>query len=214
MSDVMEGLRKPFPTSKVKKNYRGYDYIPPEHVIDRLNEVLGTDWDFTIIDMQVIGEEVICRGEMTIEGHVRQGIGADEILLKSNEGNKLPDAVGNAHKSAASNCLKLCARLFGVANHLWGGDLLPETSTNQQKESTPESVTTKDTSTPKAETESTPATEILATVEQYNKLVEIGRGTKDDKTLVDLRGAVKKFNVKKLTSGEAKFLIKKYQKTA
>lgn len=124
-------LRLPFKADKIKKNYQGFDYVPPEHVIDRLNDVLGFSWEFEITDIKVYpGEkyqEVVCQGRMTIGSESRMGIGADTVSWKTNEGKYYPNPIDKAFKSAASNCMKLCARLFGVGNQLWGGEMMPET---------------------------------------------------------------------------------------
>lgn len=142
---LYEQLRVTFPQDKIKKNYRGYDFIPPEHVIDRLNTVLGTDWDWDIIDIaqhrHEWGTEVVCTGALTINGRRKMGIGGDTILYKANDktnkqtgevipGNPMDDPVSQSYKKAVSNCLKLCARMFGVGNQLWGGDDFPETAQN------------------------------------------------------------------------------------
>jgi len=129
--NAMAELRKPFPEDKIKKNYQGFDYVPPEHVIDRLNDVLGVEWSFEIEDIEVLTgshyQEVVCRGRMTIYGEHRTAVGADTVSFAPNEGAPYPNPFDKAFKSAVSNCMKLCARLFGVGNQLWGGEMLPET---------------------------------------------------------------------------------------
>ena len=135
--NISEQLRQPFPEDKIEKNYQGQKYIPPQHVIDRINNVCGMGWDFQIRDgypMIINGEngpEVVCIVRMFIDGHYKDGVGSDQILWKSKQGNPMPDAIGNAFKGATSNALKLAAKLYGVANQLWGGEDFPETATNR-----------------------------------------------------------------------------------
>jgi hypothetical protein len=135
--DIMPALRLPFPTTLIKKNYQGFDFAPPQHVIDRLNDVLGTGWDMEVISIDIVEDEVICHGRMTIDGHRKDGIGTDSIQRETNAGKKMVDCIGKAYKSAYSNCLKLCAKQFGVGNHLWGGELMPETSANSAPDPAP-----------------------------------------------------------------------------
>ena len=46
--EAIAELRVPFSQNLIEKNYRGFDFVPPEHVVDRLNDVLGLEWSFDI----------------------------------------------------------------------------------------------------------------------------------------------------------------------
>ena len=137
--DVSEELRLPFDSDKIKKNYQKFDYVPPEHVIDRLNNVLGLAWSFDIMDITLHRgdhiDEVICVGKMSIAGkNPKTAIGTDTVQWVNNNDKPMVDALGKAYKCAASNSMKLCARLYGVANQLWGGDAIPESLSNSPDE--------------------------------------------------------------------------------
>mgnify|MGYP003153237316 FL=1 len=104
--------------------------------MDRLNDVLGLEWSFSIkssqsfegkyfTEVQVLG--ALSYGPKDAR-ETKEAFGFDTISWESKEGNQYPSPLDKAYKSAASNSMKLCARLCGVGNHLWGGDMMPETS--------------------------------------------------------------------------------------
>ena len=124
--EAIAELRVPFSNDLVEQNYRGFDFVPPEHVVDRLNDVLGLEWSFSIkssqsfegkyfTEVQVLG--ALSYGPKDAR-ETKEAFGFDTISWESKEGNQYPSPLDKAYKSAASNSMKLCARLCGVGNHL------------------------------------------------------------------------------------------------
>lgn len=114
--ELLSALMKPFPAQAIKQRQGGgnqmLSYVETETVIRRLNATVGT-WDFRITEIKVIEQLVVVWGEMTIPGlGTRAGTGVQ--VLRGGE---------DMWKGAASDCLKKCATLFGVAIELYGPDL-------------------------------------------------------------------------------------------
>jgi len=134
-SIIRELLEKEFDSTLIKKrkgrNNLILDYLETATVIRRLNEAFQSDWSFKILAHGVDTEAraVWVLGEITAMGLVKQQFGAKDIYEKSSLGDNL--------KSAASDCLKKCATLFGVGLHLYE-DELPGESVEPVEEKTPE----------------------------------------------------------------------------
>lgn len=105
-------------------------YVEVGYVINLLNQAFNYDWDFRIIDQQVGKKQVWVRGELTVrigEHTIVKGQygGAD---LKMNRTTNEPMSVADDLKAAASDCLKKCASLLGVAGDVYWKDLDSEVS--------------------------------------------------------------------------------------
>ena len=100
-------------------------YVEVGYVINILNQAFGWDWDFRILDQQVGKRQVWVRGELSVRVGERTIIkgqyGGAEI--KSNRSTGEPLSVADDLKAAASDCLKKCASLLGVAGDLYWRDL-------------------------------------------------------------------------------------------
>ena len=120
-SSVREILEREFEPGLIKKRKgRGglvLDYLETATVIRRLNEAFGSDWNFRVLEHGVDTEAKAAwvLGELTALGLIKQQFGAKDIYEKSTLGDNL--------KSAASDCLKKCATLFGVGLHLYEDEL-------------------------------------------------------------------------------------------
>lgn len=120
-SSVREILEREFEPGLIKKRKgRGglvLDYLETATVIRRLNEAFGSDWSFRVLEHGVDTEAKTAwvLGELTALGLIKQQFGAKDIYEKSTLGDNL--------KSAASDCLKKCATLFGVGLHLYEDEL-------------------------------------------------------------------------------------------
>lgn len=131
-NDLLRDLAAPFSDRALKsrKGSGGHDfrYVEAETVIRRLNRV-AVGWDFRITDRvwrefeQANKDGVLKRyvnlitfGEMTIPGlGTRAGTGVQ--IFEDQMGSE--DMI----KGSSSDCLKNCAKLFGVAIDLYGPDL-------------------------------------------------------------------------------------------
>lgn len=99
-------------------------YVEVGYVINVLNQVFGWDWDFRILDQQVGKKQVWVRGELTVRSDSRsmtkgQFGGADIKMNKLG----IPISVADDLKTAASDCLKKCASLLGIASDIYWRDL-------------------------------------------------------------------------------------------
>lgn len=125
---VIRELSREFPREVIRQKPafgggKPLDYVPAQQVIYRLNYATGGDWGFVPLEYIWDGSEEIarCRGQLTIPivsslprgdigtqrvGRSKAGVLSDELL-----------------KGAATDCLKRCARQFGVALHLYGPDV-------------------------------------------------------------------------------------------
>jgi hypothetical protein len=100
-------------------------YVEVGYVINILNQVFGWDWDFKVLDQQIGNKQVWVRGELSvrIKGHSvtkAQFGGAD---IKFNRTTKDPISIADDLKAAASDCLKKCASMLGIAGDVYWGDL-------------------------------------------------------------------------------------------
>ncbi len=100
-------------------------YVEVGYVINILNQAFGWDWDFRIFDQQIGKKQVWVRGELTIrigEHNIIKGQygGAD---MKINRTTGEPISVADDLKAAASDSLKKCASMLGIASDLYWKDL-------------------------------------------------------------------------------------------
>ncbi len=107
-------------------------YVEVGYVINTLNQVFGWDWDFRVLDQQVGKKQVWVRGELSVraKGHtiVKGQFGGADIKLNRTTGE--PVSIADDLKAAASDCLKKCASMLGIAGDVYWQDLemqAPET---------------------------------------------------------------------------------------
>lgn len=100
-------------------------YVEVGYVINMLNQVFGWDWDFKILDQQIGKKQVWVRGELSVraKGHtITKGqYGGADIKMSRNSGE--PVSIADDLKAAASDCLKKCASMLGVAGDVYWKDL-------------------------------------------------------------------------------------------
>jgi hypothetical protein len=122
MSDqtTYQRLAERFPTEahkRVNKGGRDQTYIPWTDKVERLNDVLASDWSFRIIREGMTDTEawVLAEIETTIDGvrSVRQQYGC-EAITRGREAK----AVTDLFKIAASDALSKAATLFGCGLYL------------------------------------------------------------------------------------------------
>lgn len=134
ISNIREALERPFPAHAIlQRDGRGgrkYDYLQAQTVIRRLNEATNNNWTFRVTRLEWHPEKpfsfrernntreetvlIAASGELEIPGFgTRSGIGVQIVGERDGE-----DMV----KGAVSDCIKNCARLFGVGLDLYGPD--------------------------------------------------------------------------------------------
>ncbi len=102
-----------------------YSYVEVGYVVNLLNQAFAYNWDFRIQDQQIGNKQVWVRGELTVRvGNISiikgQYGGAD---IKMNKVTNQPVSIADDLKAAASDCLKKCASLLGVAGDIYWRDL-------------------------------------------------------------------------------------------
>src|SRR6476620_4717620 len=120
------------PTKEIKyRQGRGgmqFAYVEHGYVTERLNSVFGFNWDFEIVDKQILEEEVIVEARLTVRTPGGQTIvktqfgGADIKRHSSGAKSGRPLSIADDYKAAASDALKKCASLLGIGLDLYGRD--------------------------------------------------------------------------------------------
>jgi hypothetical protein len=115
-------LNKPYGGHQIKKVKKGpvfLDYITASDVITRLNNIFYSNWDFRIVDQFFDFDKgyVVVHGQMTINDVIKEQFGGSDIKFRKGTRNALD--VGNDFKIAATDAMKKCASMFGVALHLY-----------------------------------------------------------------------------------------------
>lgn len=130
--DKLEALNVPFKPEQIKNRPqagRKLDYIDTPLVIKRLNDVFGLWWSFECENVTPDGEaiDIAVYGTLSVNltnGKLPHGVikksqyGAKRRIVKRDTGEVVSE-YGDDLKAAASDCLKKCATLFGVALHLY-----------------------------------------------------------------------------------------------
>lgn len=103
---------------------RELSYVEVGYVVNVLNQAFGWDWDFRVVDQQVGKKQVWVRGELAVrvKGHeiVKSQYGGSDIRMgRTGESLNIADDL----KTAASDCLKKCASLLGIAGDIYWKDL-------------------------------------------------------------------------------------------
>ena len=126
--------RTPKHEIKMRQGRGGLQFAYVEHgyVTERLNMVFGFNWDFEIIDKQILEDEVIVEAKLTVRTPKGQTIvktqfgGAD--IKRHASGPKMgrPLSIADDYKAAGSDALKKCASLLGIGLDLYGRDRMDD----------------------------------------------------------------------------------------
>jgi hypothetical protein len=120
-------LNKKTPAKFIKKRVgRGgkyFDYVETGFVIEQLNKAFNNMWDFEIVDKQIGQDKIWVLGKLTVKFITPFGI---QTISKSQFGgsdvkrsNGAVIDIGDDLKAAASDSLKKCASLLGVAKDVY-----------------------------------------------------------------------------------------------
>jgi hypothetical protein len=105
-----------------------FSYVEHGYVTERLNLVFGFNWDFEVVDKQMLEDEVIVEAKLTVRTPGGQTIvktqfgGADIKRHASGARSGRPLSIADDYKAAASDALKKCASLLGIGLDLYGRD--------------------------------------------------------------------------------------------
>lgn len=125
LKEVLEELKKPL--DLVGKDYEGNFYLPKDLVDEKLDEILGLNYDFEIIGepkLIIEGSKkfFVGAGKMTIKDDdgrivaVRTAGGSSQVIFKKNSTE--PKDIGNDFQSCISSIKKKCAKEFGLGRYL------------------------------------------------------------------------------------------------
>jgi hypothetical protein len=120
-NDHLAILQAPFPPEDMKFDYAGNAYIK-EVPITRRIETIDPSWGFDITEVYHRDNRAVSIGRMTILGCTRGNIGMGTDKYPSEDSIKRgadPEAeVNDPEKSAGTDTLKRCARLFGIGRYI------------------------------------------------------------------------------------------------
>ena len=114
-------LCRPFPPEAIKtrpgQHGKTLSYVDVAAVIARLNEGCEA-WSFEVVSHKVEADEVVVLGKLTADAQTKMHFGGSSITLDQ-DGRAV--SIADDLKAAASDALKKCASLFGVALEMYGG---------------------------------------------------------------------------------------------
>lgn len=116
-----------------------FSYVEHGYVTERLNLVFGFNWDFEVMDKQILEDEVIVEAKLTVRTPGGQTIvktqfgGADIKRHTAGARSGKPLSIADDYKAAASDALKKCASLLGIGLDLYGRDRPYETDETPEK---------------------------------------------------------------------------------
>jgi hypothetical protein len=121
--EIRQVLEAPFPPEVIKQregsHRRKLDYVEGHAVIQRLSEAFDGDWSFEVVKFEVLDEEVVVLGKLVAYGIVKSQFGLSSISRAGDTGKTV--SLGEDIKAAATDALKKCATMLGVALYLYNG---------------------------------------------------------------------------------------------
>ena len=113
-------LTRPFPPDQVKQRPgqggKVLSYVPTHFVLERLNLASDHTFAFELVKYELLENEVIVTGRLTLDGVIKMDVGSANITRDSGGAEV---SVGDDVKAAVSDCIKRCARLFGCGVQHW-----------------------------------------------------------------------------------------------
>lgn len=120
-SKLPKTLVEPFDQKLVKKNYQGFDYVSPSEYRKLLNDTFGSMWSFEILNYQILNDNVVVHGRLTI--YVQDGDRVFEIKKDGIGASMVSKTVSFALKSAKSTALKNACLELGVGLDMYENDI-------------------------------------------------------------------------------------------
>jgi len=116
-----EALERPFDPSLIKTRQGGHgrslSYVEGVEYIRRLNEVYDADWNFEIVQHQVLEGEVIVVGKLVAGGVIKMSFGGSSVTTSRSTGEVV--SLADDLKAAATDALKKACSLLGIGLHLY-----------------------------------------------------------------------------------------------
>jgi len=109
---------KEFVKQREGRGGKTFNYVEIGYAISQLNTIYGAaNWDFDVVDKIRDGDEIVVQGRLTIKDH-QHGFSVSKTQFGQCQ-IKRGQFLGDAFKSATSDCLKKCASLFGIAQDIY-----------------------------------------------------------------------------------------------
>ena len=136
-----DALVRPFAPEQVKtrpgQGGKSLSYVETHAVIARLNEAADFDWSFEVVKHEVLANEVIVLGKLTIDGITKMAFGGSSVT-RDNAGKEVSRA--DDLKAATSDALKKSSSLYGVGlEQLWGGGAAAVPAARSEERAAPRS---------------------------------------------------------------------------
>lgn len=128
VSKLPKTLVEPFDQKLVKKNYQGFDYVSPSEYRKLLNDTFGSMWSFEILNYQILNDNVVVHGRLTI--YVQDGDRVFEIKKDGIGASMVSKTISFALKSAKSTALKNACLELGVGLDMYENDIDDMNDTN------------------------------------------------------------------------------------
>jgi hypothetical protein len=116
-----EVLTRPFAAEQVRtrrgQGGKSLSYVKTHAVIARLNEASDHEWSFSIERHEILADEVIVLGKLTIDGVTKMAFGGSAVT-RDNSGKEV--SLADDLKAASSDAIKKTASLFGIGLELYG----------------------------------------------------------------------------------------------
>lgn len=116
-----------------------WKYVSGGYFRKVLNMMFGWDWDFEIKDKQIVVNQVIVEGRLTVRSNgttvIKEQIGKKDIIYR--KGTETPLDIGNDFKAAATDALKKCAAELGIAADVYNASEFREVEIDLSGELSP-----------------------------------------------------------------------------
>jgi len=125
-----------FVRTREGKGGKKFTYVEGGYVIARLNQIFSpVGWDFEIIEDKIEPKEVVVKGKLTIKD-IKSGyeISKTQYGVHEVRANSL---LGDNLKSAATDCLKKCSSMLGIALDLYWQQIDEEDLSGKKVEEKP-----------------------------------------------------------------------------
>jgi hypothetical protein len=142
---ILKRTPKQYVKKRPAKGGGEWEYVTGGYVKKCLNLMFGWDWDFEIVDENIMIEakEVVVKGKLTCRSGgktiVKMQYGNKDIMFRVNwvDGKKVPTniplSVGNDMKAAATDALKKCAAEIGIAADIYNKEDFREVLVDTEK---------------------------------------------------------------------------------
>lgn len=156
---MVQATPKEFVYKRKGKGGDVWEYVTGNYIEKVLNYTFGWLWDFEIVEHGREGDFIWVHGRLTVKDAKGNAItksqfGRSEVKYKKD--SKVMLDFGNDLKAAATDSLKKCASLFGIASDIYGKTEYAQETGREVREDTSKKQPIKTTVTPVAQVDLKP----------------------------------------------------------